>query len=240
MKVVVYGSENILVNTTGKHLFGKSNFDVETLGLSNEDQKYIPKPIAAIFPNIRGIQWYNSNLWEISANDLQPFPYLMNLNLQSNKLMSLEADLFVFTPRLRYINFNNNFLYHIGVDILTNAPYLNEARFQNNPCFNDYEVSPSRMPGLNEQLSRKCPPLIIETTTTLASSSAGTEAPQDCPYECMLFISPTVGSVLLLESGLTNVTQTLAIAANQNKQKFDQFEARIAELEKRINLQSSS
>lgn len=207
----------------------------------NQDQKYIPRPIAAIFPNLRGLQWYKSNLWEITANDLQPFPYLMHLNLEQNKLMSLDADLFMFTPRLRVINFNNNFLYHVGVDLLAIAklPFLTEARFQGNPCYNDYELSQSRIAIMNEQLSRKCPPIIIETTTVVATSSSETTETDSCPYGCMQLISSSVNDVLLLEQGLTNLTQVLEMAKSQSSQKLTQLERRIAALENIIRGTSS-
>lgn len=239
--VVVSGNENILLNVTGKHVSGKGNFDVETINVMNQDQKYIPRPIASIFPNLRGLQWYKSNLWEITANDLQPFPYLMNLNLEQNKLMSLEADLFIFTPRLRVVNFNGNFLYHVGVDLLaiTKLPFLTEARFQSNPCYNDYELSQSRIAIMNEQLSRRCPPIVIETTTVVATSSSETTETESCPYGCLQLISSTVNDVLLLEQGLTNLTHVQTMVNSQSSQKLAQFEERIAAVENYIRGTSS-
>lgn len=91
-----------IVNVAGNDKFlvevvAKKDSDVEALAIRNQDLSKFPKGIEHFFTNLRIIFLHNSNLWAISAEDLQPFPGLMYLNMDSNKKFSLDSDLFKFT-----------------------------------------------------------------------------------------------------------------------------------------------
>lgn len=221
--VVIAGSDNILLDIRGNHLSGKTHFDVEALELKNQDLKSIPRPIAASFSNIKGISWYNSNLWSLTSDDLRPFPNLMNLNVYGNKLISLEGDLFKCTKKLLIINFNNNLLYHVGPDFLTNLVFLNEARFQSNPCISDYENTRSRIPILNERIASRCPPEEVTSTTVLLETTSTTESPGQCSDACLQLI-------VALEANLLELQES-----NEKQQgKLAESDERISELERKV------
>lgn len=182
-----------LVEIRGDHLAGYSNFQVEALDVQNQDLRWIPKDIGSFFPNIRVIQWINSNLWEISSADLWQFPNLMVLDLQKNKIVSLESSLFAFTPKILTMSFDSNLLYHVGEDLLTSLKFLKSVYIRNNPCINYYAVSGSEIEYLIKNLHIRCPPLppqastttttrLPATTTVLLST---TQTPNQCSAECL-------------------------------------------------------
>lgn len=217
--VINTGNVKILDEVRGNHQSGKNNFDVEALNVQNQDLKYIPKGVAAFFPNIKVLIWFNSNLWELSTDDLRPFPFLMYLNVQTNKLVSLDADLFKFTPRLQFIMFSDNLLYHVGEEILSRTPFLTEARFQRNPCINDYETSRSNIPRLNDKLPVNCPPLATESTTL---SSASTVPMSQCADGCLQLIASLSGQVLRLADSYMNHENRIVELEVQIKELIEQ------------------
>jgi hypothetical protein len=167
------------------------------------------------FPYIRAFQWFNSNLWLISAQDLRQFPNLILLSLSKNKITTLESDVFKFTPRLILINFDNNLLFHVGDDFLETVRYLSKAYFRSNPCFNDYELTPSAVRRLNERIPEACPMLPEEVTSyppPTTVSMIPTEDPEGCSSKCLDIITSLHDRLVLLE----NTVQQLVTPGNSS------------------------
>lgn len=152
------GSQH-LVEIRGEHLAGNSNVQVEALSLQDQDFRQIPRQIGSFFPNLRILQWANSNLWGISPEDLWQFPNLMLLDVRNNKIVSLENDVFACNPKLLSLNFDSNLLYHVGKDSLSSLKFLTTAYFRLNPCYNSYATSSYEIQNIIKNLPIQCPAL---------------------------------------------------------------------------------
>lgn len=164
----------------GTHLEGKDNSKVITLNLRNQNVASIPINIADFFSNIEGIQWYNSNLQEISAVDLQQFPRLKVFSSVSNRLVSLNGDIFQNTPQLQWISFNDNSLENVGSGFLENLNFLGFADFRDNLCINRISTTREEMSEFRQLLQKSCPPLF--ETTMIPSTTIN----PDCKLRCSL------------------------------------------------------
>ena len=108
--VISTNNTSVLENVQGNHLSGKSNADVLTFSVYNQNLPAIVKRIENFFPNLIAFAWTNTGLTKISSEDLRPFPKLRYINFKKNNLTSLESDLFQHTSELEEISFNNNFI----------------------------------------------------------------------------------------------------------------------------------
>lgn len=169
---------------TGIHEDGKTDANVEVLSLQSRDLKFFPENLADIFPNLRSMNFINSNIASLTAENLRPFPELLTLYIWSNKLVSLDGDLFSHNLKLRRIDFDNNLLQHVGYNLLTYLTWLEVADFSNNPCIDVYARS-TEIRSLNALLPVRCPPLPV--ATTLQPIMTTTETPiKDCQLRCSL------------------------------------------------------
>jgi uncharacterized coiled-coil protein SlyX len=189
--VNVAGNEKFLLEVRGNHIPGKRDWDVEALAIRNQDLSKFPKGIEHFFPHLRILFLHNTNLWSISAEDLRPFSALMYVNIDTNKIVSLDGDLFKYTPRLLYIDFEKNFLYHVGSGILSGLNYLQVANFKRNPCTSMFANDPHGIQLMNQQLPVKCPKAITKAspvTTTISpdqtKSLLSTESANKCSDGC--------------------------------------------------------
>lgn len=155
-----------LSEVTGEHDGEFTNFDVESLYLRNQNLGHIPSGIEKFFPNLRAIEWHNSNLLEISADDLKPFPELLLFSADTNKVESLDGDLFKNTPNIQSIDFRNNSISYVGDGILVNLNELKFAQFEGNPCVDYCARSFEEIIELNEILPSTC----SSATTTRKTS----------------------------------------------------------------------
>lgn len=141
------------------HLEGKSKYDVEVFDVQNQTFRYIPKNLDEFFPNLKCINWYNSDLTSISSDDLKPFPDLVRLGVWLNNLESLDGDLFKYTPKLKIIDFEENHIRHVGHGLLSGLHELEEIYFWNNICIDDDAFDSESVRQLEQELMEKCPPL---------------------------------------------------------------------------------
>lgn len=236
-----------LQNVTGNHLGARNNSDVKYLYVYNQNLNYVPANINHFFPNLTGLEWYNSNLLSVTSEDLRPFPQLIIFSSFINKLVEIDGDLFEFTPNLRWISFYNNLLEHIGNDLLTNLTVLEQVGFQLNPCIGIYASTTPAIQDLNRQLPISCPPRIISTTTfpattsttslptlssTLSSSTSTLStstlpAHGQCSADCLERIESSEDEIKQLQAQVTdqrNIIVELLL-------RSDAYESRIVELE---------
>lgn len=205
----------MLVGVKGDHLPGKNNLHVEAFDLQNQDLRQIPSEVGIFFPYLRILQWFNSNLWSLSATDLQQFPNLILLIVSKNKITTLDSDVFRFTPRLISINFENNLLFHVGENMLGNLRYLTKAYFRSNPCYNDFEVTANGIKQLNTKLPIACPPLPEESSTFSPTtvSLASSEAPEVCSAECLEVINLLEVRLVAVEKFIRELGENASVAS---------------------------
>lgn len=164
----------------GDHLSGMNDTTVESLMVLSQELPQIPDGIESFFPNLRGIQIYDSKLQTISK-DVLKFPNLQVLFLNNNELVTLDADLFAYTPKLVHIWFRFNSLQHVGFNIFGHLNELATALFYGNPCTNQDANSRPEVIELNIQLPISCQPLDDNSTTTISTTT--TEPSEHCD-EC--------------------------------------------------------
>lgn len=207
---------------SGKHLNGYSNEDVQYIFVEGQDLTMIPKNIENFFPNLLGIEWYNSNLMTVSADDLKPFPQLKVFSVYINHLLTVDGDLFEFTPNLRWISFYDNDIQHVGLDLLTQLSDLGYADFRSNDCINKLANSAQSLSDLNAQLISKCQPL---ETTSLPTTV--TELPEACPASCVEHIESSDDEIRKLNDKIDEQSETIS----QLRQTNEEFLERFAEIE---------
>lgn len=159
--VVSTDNPTTVTSISGSHTAGRGNLDVKQITVHSEYMLHaIPAGIEAYFPNLESIQWLTGGLTTIDSNTLRPFPNLIHLKLNYNRLVSLDGDLFHHTRKLRTIDFMSNFLEHTGHGLLNGLPELTVAIFSGNPCIDlsAYEGSLLQVVELSLELSIQCPP----------------------------------------------------------------------------------
>lgn len=134
------GSESV-EQVLGDHKAGKSNDDVKWLSVSNVDLTYLPGNIGTFFPNLDFLQWTDSNLTTVKAEDLKSLPKLEKFYVRRNKISSLGGDLFTHTAGIKELDFYKNPIEKVGHDLLTNLKYLEVVDFRDNNCINRYADS---------------------------------------------------------------------------------------------------
>lgn len=94
---------------------------------------YLPHGLDTFFPDLEGLQVWESRLKAIHQDDMQQMPKLRFLYLAYNHIEILDKDVFEFNPELEFINVKWNRLAVIG-DILKQLPKLSYAYFDENLC----------------------------------------------------------------------------------------------------------
>lgn len=151
----------VLKNVIGEHLESKTNDDVGVLNIFQHNMSFLPKNIEKFFPNLVGLNWHDSSLEKISADDLKPFPQLKYLGIRFTPLKTLDSDLFQYTPNLRYITFAGSKIHHVGADLVTNLKDLKVLDFTNCVCIHRFAKTKEQVEKLNEDLPNECPPWFV-------------------------------------------------------------------------------
>lgn len=248
-RVTISNGGNELTGVTGSHQTGRTNSDVKMLVV--HDQTHVnqfPGGINNFFPNLIGLEFFNSQIASISAENLRPFPSLQMLNIQKNSLSQLDGNLFAFTPSLKWIGFSDNVIEHIGLNLLSNLNSLSTAFFLGNVCIDSSATTPTALAELVRVLPFLCPPFIISPSTT-------NPPPGDCSIECFERIdalriefsaetreireqSDSQGQRIqeLSEENETQTTQINQLITDNSelRQILALYEARILELEKQV------
>lgn len=189
-RVKFVGESRHLGRVLGVHQLGKTHKDVDYLEIFNQHLPFIPNNLS-FFKNLKGLEFYNSNLTTISAGDLQPFPQLLLFLANNNRLVSIDGDLFKHTPLLRWISFSYNQIHHVGHDLVKNLNHLESLWFNNNPCVDLFSLNGKRddILRINDRLPIFCPLFEMSTemmeTATTTSPTTTTESPQECPCACL-------------------------------------------------------
>ena len=122
----------------GKHLNGKTNYDVQDIKFKDCNITKVPQGLQRIFPNLKVLDINNSKLKKISKNDLIEYKYLKILVFNDNDLEYLPGDLFDYFEFLTHIEFDRNKLSVIEPNILDNLHKLTNVSFASNPNYNNW------------------------------------------------------------------------------------------------------
>lgn len=156
-EVVSTANKLELEKIKGDHDEGKTNDDVVFLYIYNQKLEKIPNNLNKFFPNVKVLEWNNSNLKSLSAEDLKQYPELITFSSYYNDIVTLESDVFKYNPKLQWIYFHKSNIQHVGEGLLDGLDELTFVNFERNPCINTYGRTPEQIKQLNKNLPIKCP-----------------------------------------------------------------------------------
>lgn len=252
---------NALTNITGKHAKDKKNSDVQFLNV-NQTLPFIPLNISTFFKNLKGIQWWHSELQTISAIDLNQFPGLQTFSVYGNELTTIDGNLFDFTRKLKLIDFRYNLIEQVGASLLNNLSDLKEVNFIGNRCINVHADSSKKIKELINELPINCAvntstkpsitepstaePTITETHPSTTSEPKVSESPvtnappTECPDECLTRIDQKFIEVVQVADELVTEIESLRLKVAQLSLANANYEARFVEIEKQLREMDSS
>lgn len=115
---------------------------IEALEIQLATIKFIPLGIKTHFPNLKALIFNSCGLLRVNKENLIEFGSSLEiLSLQSNMLISLDAELFENNPSLKLIYFNGNPIRHIDSEFFMNLKKMVNVRYiAFNPagCMNQY------------------------------------------------------------------------------------------------------
>lgn len=158
------GDDRNVTEVRGNHTAGNNNSNVLAIALSNQLlENGIPTSLERFFPNLTVLSISNAGLAQVSRSDLVPFRNLQALILFSNQLESLDGDLFVNTPLLQYINLGSNHLRNLGANIFNPLRNLRTLRLGHNVCIDGYvDNNATVIEAFKWEASFRCPPAITQ------------------------------------------------------------------------------
>lgn len=148
----------------------RNNGDVKSFDAigGHEILTKIPSGIEMYFANLEAIHWTSGDISSIDSSTFKPFPDLILISLNLNKLVTLNGDLFQHTRKLQQFHVYKNLLKHVEDNLLAGLTDLSAVQFQLNPCIDVYAGTPQQIQELELQLPIQCPPEI------------------ECPSTCMI------------------------------------------------------
>lgn len=169
--VILTGSTALEI-VTSVHQSGYVNDNVQSLWVQDQNLPFFPQNIVNSFKNLKAILFLNINLLSITAEDLQHFPQLQQLEISHNDLKVLAGGLFSNTPLLMFINLGFNQIESIGHGLVTSLENLQYLYLNGNTCIDANADTQDAVKNLSTLLSDECPP--EETTTSTATTTATT------------------------------------------------------------------
>ncbi|KAG5668368.1 hypothetical protein PVAND_016309 [Polypedilum vanderplanki] len=121
----------------------------------------MPQGLNKIFPNLIFICIYKDHMKEIDQKDLEQYPKLKGLDLETNDIEYLEKDLFKFNTELQYLHFGNNKISQIHPTIFDHLNKLEYLELQGNQCINKGNTGRSGVLELIKEVKEKCLPEIL-------------------------------------------------------------------------------
>lgn len=140
--IVSFGNFRQTINI--RYFGAMTNRDVKVLNIDSvSNLKYFPS--TAAFQNLFAIYIDNSDLVEVSQNDLRDFDKLKILSLRKNKIKIIEKDLFKFNSKLEIIFLDKNEIAFIAPTVFDHLSQLRELDLEDNDCALPYAKTRSKV-----------------------------------------------------------------------------------------------
>ncbi|KAG5668291.1 hypothetical protein PVAND_016238 [Polypedilum vanderplanki] len=170
-------SSKYVTSVTGKHIIGKSNKSVISIKIEgNYTLSFFPRDISKFFPKIKSILIYFTTIETLYGDELNEFPQLVHLNIESSNLTTISSRLFEKTPNMADIWLANNKIKKVGNDLFTplNTTILKWIGFKNNACINRKVSNGTQFDiiSLIDAIEQQCPydDEFLTTTTSFLST----------------------------------------------------------------------
>lgn len=166
---MIVEGDRYVIGVSQNHVLNHGNYEVNRLQINDQEVGFIPQKINTFFTNIIEFKMINCSLMDVSKYDLQNFPELQLLDLSSNKLQSLMADLFEYSQKLIWISFEKNNIVTVGAEIFKSLYQLAQLRFSSNSCVDENAVTIDRVEILISKIAFKCSYNIQEIRTEIVA-----------------------------------------------------------------------
>lgn len=146
------------LSIVGNQQSGRTNDDVEALYVNDDplELKTIPRGIEDFFPFLMVFAWSTGHLTTLTADDLKPFSFLLELSFFNNKIISLDGDLFTRSTYVEFLNFGKNQIKDVGYGFLDGLNMLTYASFKDNDCIDMAALEPAAITELRMKLQNQC------------------------------------------------------------------------------------
>lgn len=146
------------------------NYEIIGLTIHSSSVNFIPNGIKSLFPNLKALNIGSSGLQCVTKKDLKEFgDCLVNLDLEGNKITSIDADLFDDNTNLIYISLSENAIKHIETGFFDNLRKLKNVKrvyFDSAGCMNqEYDTSNDGSMTTFTWKSLKCTDLTAKVET---------------------------------------------------------------------------
>lgn len=154
---VSYDSE--LDDLKYESIFAYNRSDLASLKSDKQPIHYLPENIYETYPKLASLIVTEAGLRRIRYEHLRQLEQLKVLDLQSNKIETLESNLFTDNSNLQDINLRNNKLHSISPTSFENLIQLREINFAKNECIDKayYFETLHTKSELRRDLTETCP-----------------------------------------------------------------------------------
>lgn len=182
--VFIFDNGRFVTSVSSNHQAGRSNRHVQSLMITNQNIGFVPRGIGKFFPNLESLHLSNAGVEDLSYYDIESLPMLRQLDLISNRIQVVQADLFWYNPRIQYVSFHGNPVRSVDASVFDFRYDLVTLNFPSTSCINANAAN-NRAAVINlvSRLNIECPP------TTQRTSEALTHPPSK-KFEENIDISP--------------------------------------------------
>ena len=146
------------------------NGSCKIIEIYRKTMSFVPQGFGEKFPEVEGLQIYDSKLKEVQKIDFAQFPNLKELLLNLNDLQILPADLFEDNLEIVCVEMESNKLIAVATNILAPLKKLEQIRFYGNPCIDQGAENRTEIADVVTFLNLGCFSELIEKYETIKQS----------------------------------------------------------------------
>jgi hypothetical protein len=150
--------DTVVTAATGSHerLMNQASVTGFEADNSSYTINFMPRGLNEMFPNLIIIRIVRSKLKVIRQADLQPFPELKYLDLNSNDIKTIERDLFKYNPLLLVIYIEYNKINRVHPNVFDHLNQLINLDMTNNICVYAHRTNRASVLELIENIKHQC------------------------------------------------------------------------------------
>jgi hypothetical protein len=134
-KIIVTGDLRLIDRMIGWHLPGRVNGHVKGFNIRKQKGfKKFPRGLFKFFAKIAKIIVQETEIDEITSDDLEGLPDVVDVDLSDNEITDLPNDLFKNCPLLGNLKISGNPIINIGIDLIKNLEKLETIDVSKDPC----------------------------------------------------------------------------------------------------------
>lgn len=144
-----------ITQVTGAHASGKTNDNVNGIRALHANIEFFPRGLEKFFKNLEYFHIWQSNLSEITGDDLRAFRRLKKFDVFDNDIEEIEDDLFDYTPNLEFISLASNEIWRVENGTFDGLKSLKKLDFDKNVCYKG-DDDEEKLQELIDEIEEKC------------------------------------------------------------------------------------